>query len=309
MKHVFVVNPHAGYHGCTTTITKMVEAYTDTHSDFQYHIYHTQCPGDATRWVRQYCTEHSQEAKRFYACGGDGTINEVLTGLMHQPNCQLSCMAFGSGNDFIKYYGTHADFNDLERLVEGTPHLVDVMQVTDSHSAIHYSINVCNFGFDAEVVRHMERVRRYPIIGGSNAYTTGIVLGLFGGMRTPINMQVDGNPFYEGDILLCAMSNGRNYGGNYCCAPHAQNDDGLIDIGLFRPMSVFTLARLIGSYTDGSHLQHPAAKKYIRQSQCKRIDLQSRKPFWMAVDGELIEDTRFEIENIHHAITFVSPRK
>lgn len=309
MKHVFVVNPHAGSHDSTTSITQMVEAYAAAHPQFQYLIYHTQCPGDATQWVRQYCSDNSQEMKRFYACGGDGTLNEVLTGLMNQPNSQLSCMASGSGNDFIKYYGSHDDFNDLARLVDGTEYPVDVMEVDTPNSGIRYSINVCNFGFDAEVVRHMERVRRYPVVGGSNAYTTGIVLGLFGGMRTPINMKADGKPFYEGNMLLCALGNGRNYGGNYCCAPHAQNDDGLIEIGLFRPMSVFTLARLIGSYTDGSHLQRPEALRYIRQGQAREIDLSSSKPFWLSVDGELIQGTQFHIRNQQQAITFVAPQR
>lgn len=308
MKHIFVINPHAGRHDSSTTIAQMVESFAASHPDLQYIIYHTQSPGDATQWVRQYCLQHVEEEKRFYACGGDGTLNEVLTGLMSQPHAQLSCLATGSGNDFIKYYGTHDDFNDLERLIEGEAHAVDVMEVTTPNSGIRYSINVCNFGFDAEVVRHMERVRRYPIIGGSNAYTTGIVLGLFGGMRNRITMFADGKPFYDGDMLLCSMSNGRYYGGNYCCAPQSQNDDGKVELCLFRRMSVLTLARLIGSYTKGTHLQHPAALRYICSAQATHIDLQCPTPFWISVDGELIQGDHFQVRNHKQAVVFVSPK-
>lgn len=307
MKHIFVVNPNAGRQDASHSIAQMVASYAASHPDFDHLIYHTQSPGDATLWVRQYCTDHSDQAKRFYACGGDGTLNEVLTGMMHQPNCQLSCLASGSGNDFIKYYGSHDDFNDLPRLIEGTAYDIDVMEVTTSNSQVRYSINVCNFGFDAQVVRHMERVRRFPIIGGSNAYTTGIVLGLFGGMRNRITMTADSKPFYDGGMLLCALSNGRCYGGNYCCAPQSLNDDGIIEIGLFRRMSVITLARLIGSYTKGTHLQHPAAQRYIRQGKASAITLHCDKPFWLSVDGELIQGTHFTVNNLHRAVTFVAP--
>lgn len=308
MNHIFVVNPHAGRRDSTAQITRRVEQYAAEHPQFQYLIYHTQSPGDATTWVRQYCESHPEQQLRFYACGGDGTLNEVLSGIIGHTNAQLSCLASGSGNDFIKYYGTHDDFNNLPRLIEGVTHPVDVMRVTSPHSDLQrYSINVCNFGFDAQVVRTMERVRRFPIIGGKQAYTTGIVASLFTGMRNHIALQVDGKPFFDGVMLLCALSNGRYYGGNYNCAPHSFNDDGLIEIGLFRRMSVITLARLIGSYTRGTHLQHPAAQRYILQGQGVHLSLSSNSPFWISVDGELIQGSRFEIQNLHHAITFVSP--
>lgn len=308
MEHIFIVNPSAGKHNAAADVTQKVESYAAQHTDFSYQIYVTKRPGDATQWVSNYCSQHSGEPVRFYACGGDGTLNEVVTGAMFRPNVEITVHANGSGNDYIKYYGTQHDFNSISNLIEGTPHPVDVMQVTCPQATPRYSINVCNFGFDAQVVRHMETIRRRPIIGGRNAYTTGILMALFSGMRSTISMQTDGKSFFEGSMLLCAMSNGRNYGGNYRCAPHSLNDDGLIEIGLFRPMSVFRLATLIGYYCKGTHLSHPAALRYIIQGQGKEIEIQSPKPIWLSCDGELIHNTHFSIKNLHHALTFVSPK-
>ena len=228
MKHIFIVNPCAGKEDSTTAVTQKVEAYALDHPDFDYQIYVTRAPGDATTWTRRWCNDHPGHEARFYACGGDGTLNEVVTGIIGIPNVQVTVHANGSGNDYIKYYASHDDFNDLNRLVEGFPHPVDVMKVND-----RYSINVCNFGFDAMVCKIGNDVRRKPIIGGKHSYTTGIIRSIFTSRSNYVRMTVDGQPFYDGHMLLCTLGNGRYNGGNYMCAPLSLNDDGLIEINLF----------------------------------------------------------------------------
>ena len=203
MKHIFVVNPCAGKQDSTTIVTQKVEAYASNHPDFDYQVYVTQSPGDATIWTRQWCADHPDQAVRFYACGGDGTLNEVVTGIIGFPNVQVTVHANGSGNDYIKYYATHDDFNDLDRLVEGIPHPVDVMKVND-----RYSINVCNFGFDAMVCKIGNDVRRKPIIGGKHSYTTGIIRSIFTSRSNYVRMTVDGESFFDGYMLLCTLGNG-----------------------------------------------------------------------------------------------------
>ncbi len=302
MKHIFVVNPCAGKQDSTTIVTQKVEAYASNHPDFDYQIYVTQSPGDATRWTRQWCADHPDHPVRFYACGGDGTLNEVVSGIIGFPNVQVTVHANGSGNDYIKYYATHNDFNDLDRLVEGVPHPVDVMKVND-----RYSINVCNFGFDAMVCKIGNDVRRKPIIGGKHSYTTGIIRSIFTSRSNYVRMTVDGEPFYDGYMLLCTLGNGRYNGGNYMCAPLSKNDDGLIEINLFKRMSLFKFASLINEYSQGTHINRPDVQKLMHYRQGTLVEMASPDPFWLVIDGEILHSNHYRVQNIKHAVTFVSP--
>jgi diacylglycerol kinase (ATP) len=326
MKHLFIINPCAGKEDSTSAITQRVEAYASSHPDFDYQIYVTQSQGDATRWVSQWCNEHPAQEARFYACGGDGTLNEVVSGAIGRTSIQVSCYASGSGNDYIKYYGTLEDFNDLERLVNGTPHPVDVMKIisppaasaannnADSGSPFitgggspRYSINICNFGFDAMVCKVGNDVRRKPIIGGKHSYTTGIIRSIFTSRSNYVRMTVDGQPFYDGNMLLCTLGNGRYNGGKYMCAPLSKNDDGLLEVNLFKRMSLIKFASLIDDYSRGTHINRPDVKRLMLYRQATTVEMASPDPFWLVIDGEMLHSNRYRVENLRHAVTFVSP--
>lgn len=300
MKHIFVINPNAGKEDATQIITNKIAALE---RDIDHQIYVTQSPGDATHFVRTWCQQHPDTPVRFYACGGDGTLNEVVSGAVGHPHSQVTVHASGSGNDYIKYYGSQDDFQDLNRLIDGTPHPVDVMRVNDRHS-----INVCNFGFDAMVCKTMNDVRRKPLIGGSNAYTTGILRNVFTHRHSHCRILVDGQPFHDGKMLLCTLSNGRYVGGNYKCAPLSLNDDGLLEISLFLPLPLLRLATLINSYSTGQHIHRKDIDKLMKYRQGRLVEMQSTQPFYLSVDGELLHSSHYQVENLHHAITFVSPK-
>ena len=302
MKHIFVVNPCAGKQDSTTIVTQKVEAYASEHPDFDYQIYVTRAQGDATLWTRQWCADHPGKAVRFYACGGDGTLNEVVSGTIGFPDVQITVHANGSGNDYIKYYDTFEAFSDIARLTDGIPHPVDVMKVND-----RYSINVCNFGFDAMVCKVGNDVRRKPIIGGKHSYTTGIIRSIFTSRSNYVRMTVDGEPFYDGYMLLCTLGNGRYNGGNYKCAPLSQNDDGLIEINLFKRMSLFKFASLINEYSQGTHINRPDVQKLMHYRQGTLVEMASPDPFWLVIDGEMLHSNHYRVQNLKHAVTFVSP--
>ncbi|MBR3725280.1 MAG: YegS/Rv2252/BmrU family lipid kinase [Bacteroidales bacterium] len=302
MKHIFIINPCAGREDSTSSISQQVEAYASAHPAFDHQIYVTQSPGDATQWVSQWCSRHPGREARFYACGGDGTLNEVVSGLIGQPAVQVTCYASGSGNDYIKYYGTLEDFNDLERLVNGQPHPVDVMKVNN-----RYSINICNFGFDAMVCKIGNDVRRKPIIGGKHSYTTGIIRSIFTSRSNYVRMTVDGEPFFDGHMLLCTLGNGRYNGGKYMCAPLSKNDDGLLEVNLFKRMSLLKFASLIDDYSHGTHINRPEVKRLMLYRQATTVEMASPDPFWLVIDGEMLHSNRYRVVNLRHAVTFVSP--
>jgi len=309
MKHIFIVNPCAGKEDHSEAIRRQLESIGD---GVEWEMYVTCAAGDATRYVQERCAEPHDDTLRFYACGGDGTLNEVLTGLLNAQqtlnsqfsilNSQLAAYPCGSGNDYIKYYGTAADFLDLPRLMNGTVREVDVMRVGD-----RYSLNVCNFGFDALVCKTMDQVRRWPLLGGTNAYTTGILRHIVTGRSTPVTMRVDGETFYDGRILLCTLANGRYVGGQYKCAPASDNADGMLEINLFRPMSIARFASLIGSYADGTYPSRKGMSRWHRYRRGTEVEIESPRPLYLCVDGEVLCDTRFHIRNLPRAVRFVVP--
>lgn len=301
MKHVVIVNPKAGKSDVTEQARVLMADY-EGKADCELYV--TSAPYDAAEYVRRLCEEHPGEMYRFYACGGDGTLNEVVSGAVGHDNAEVGCLPMGSGNDYVKYYGGRERFLSPLSQLEGKVCPVDVMRVND-----RYALNICNFGFDAVVCRTMGKVRRKPVIGGRNAYTTGIVKALFSGMRTRCRIAVDGKVVNDGDILLCTLGNGRYVGGAYQCSPLSINDDGLIEVCFFKPMSVLTFARLIGSYRDGTFIHRADVRDRMVYMRGRVVDIESPEPIDLCVDGEILNGSRFHVEQMFQAVRFVVPRE
>lgn len=300
MKHVFIINPAAGKENYYETVK---EALSRSKSDVDYELYLTTAPGDATRYILEFCTANPTQRVRFYACGGDGTLNEVVNGVVGFENAAVGCYPCGSGNDFVKYYGGKRVFYDLNTLLDAKEEYIDLIRVGD-----RYAINATHFGFDSCVADTMRKVRRKKLIGGKNAYTTGVVVGLFKAMKNQCKVKVDGeliNP--EGAILLCTVANGQFVGGSFRCAPRSLDNDGFLEVCLVHPVSHVTFMKLIKSYTNGQHLDDPKFKKYIEYRRGRRIEVEAPEGFIYSLDGELFEENIFTAEVVHHAIRFAVP--
>ena len=301
MKHIFITNPAAGRKKKTEEV--LLEKLKEYDGRITYELYSTTGRGDATRFVRERAAAEPEEQFRFYACGGDGTANEVLQGVVGFENASMTCYPCGSGNDFIKYYGKKEDFLDLDNLINGKERTIDLMRIDDL-----YSMNVTNFGFDSAVVETMEKVRRKPIIGGRNAYTTGIITALFKSMKTKCTVYVDGEQINDGTCLLCTVANGKFVGGSFCCAPHSSNEDGLLEVCLVRPVSRFTFVKLINVYSEGTHLDDPRFRDIISYRRGKSVHVVAEKEnFAFSLDGELIYKNDFTIEICPGALRFAVP--
>ena len=299
MKTVFVVNPKAGQ---GKGLEKLYAAIEDarTRYELDVDVYTTTAAGDATRFVAEYC--QNNPPARFIACGGDGTANEVLHGIIGAPNASMTCYPCGSGNDFVKYYGGAERFLDVDALLAAKEQAIDVMRVDD-----RYALNVTNFGFDTVVAKTMIAVKHKKIIGGKRAYTTGIIKALFTGMKTKCVVTVDGEQLNEDKILLCTVANGKYVGGAFCCAPHSDNTDGLLEVCLVRPLSRFTFIRLVGPYKRGEHLEDPRFQKHIQYRRGRSVHIKATQGFAFSLDGEIVEKSDFTIEICPAAIRFAVP--
>lgn len=299
MKHIFVINPCAGGKNHTSFITSEINQQS-----IDAEVYVTLGPKDATRFVSEYCRQHPDETMRFYACGGDGTLNEVVSGAIGHGKAEVGCYPCGSGNDYVKYW-PDADFHSIKSLTEALVEEVDVMKVNGNR----YGLNTLNYGFEAEVCRAMDEVRRKPLIGGRMAYTTGIVKSLFTGRHNPCCISVDGERWLEGDLLLASLANGRYEGGGFLSAPRSMNDDGLMEITAIRPISIVRFAGIIIYYKRGEYLDQPTLQDILAYCRGRRVTIESDRQFYIGIDGELLCATRFEVENLHRALRFAVPRK
>ena len=300
MKHLFVVNPAAGKENALPALREKVAALFP---ELDVEFYETKSEKDATAFVKRYCESHP-EAVRIYACGGDGTLNEVVSGAIGFSQASVASYPSGSGNDFVKYYGGKDAFFDLRALIDGEEELIDVMQIGD-----RYAINATHFGFDSAVAKTMTNVRRKKIIGGKNAYTTGVIKALFTAMKNPCRVTVDGellNP--AGSILLCTIANGQYVGGSYRCAPRSLDNDGLLEVCLVRPISIFTFLKLMNDYKIGTHLENPAFAKFMVYRRGKEIKISAPDDFVYSLDGELVTGGEFTVKILPRALKFVVPK-
>ena len=302
MKHIFVINPAAGRQSAYDDVCSRLSSGV---FGADYEIYRTRHPHDATSFIRSYCEAHPAEDVRFYACGGDGTLNEVVSGVVGHPNASVGCYPCGSGNDFVKYYGGADRFLDLSAQASAEEHLIDLIRVGD-----RYAVNAAHFGFDSCVAKTMENVRRRKIIGGRRAYTTGVLVALFKAMKNDCRVTVDGellNP--SGKLLLCTVCNGQYVGGSYRCAPRSLNDDGLLEVCLVKPVSRVRFVSLIKYYTAGTHLDDPRFEKILTYRRGQVIEVEAPPGFVYSFDGELITQNRFTIEVAPAALRFAVPRE
>ena len=298
MKHIFIVNPHAGPESAAARIEALIKKAELR----DYEIYQTKAPLDATEYVRSRCEAEPDETLRFYACGGDGTLNEVSAGAGGFANAQVACYPCGSGNDYVKYYGEVGDFT-LERLQKGRVEKIDLLSVNGRRG-----INACHFGFDSFVAEKMTHLRRKAVIGGKNAYKTSVAIGLFRAMNNDYTVEADGeilNP--RGKMLLCTVANGGYVGGGYHCAPRSDNADGYLEVCFVNPISIPTFLKLMGAYRKGLHLDDPRFDKFIKYRRAKSVRVTFPKPMPVSIDGEVVNFSDFTVTVDHGAVNFVVP--
>ena len=295
MRHFFIVNPHSGPQDATAHIRREIADLPDC------EIYVTKGPGDATKYVREVCQTDDKE-KRFYACGGDGTLNEVINGAAGCPHAAVGCYPCGSGNDFVKYYGGKKPFLSIREQINAPEEKIDLIRVND-----RYAVNVVNIGFEAKAAYRMVKFRRIPLFSGPRSYYPAVLACLVDSIKNPFALTADGEKLYGGDILLCTFANGSYVGGSFRCAPRAHADDGLLEVCMVRPLSRLKFAKLIGYYQKGEHLEAPALRPYLTYRRAKKIEVTAPKETMICLDGEIETGERFTVEIVPGALRFLVP--
>jgi len=312
MKHIFIVNPHAGTRSCETLVRQSLRPFDGT---IDYDIYIKRYKGDSREVVRRYRSAFPDEELRFYACGGDGTLREVAIACIGIEDVAFTAFAQGSGNDYVKYYGGADKFRDISRLLSGTRTPIDLMNVTctssdaapASLSTETWAMNATHFGLDAKVAVAMNKLRRVPLIGKGLAYPTAVLWGFLTAMRNRCEVWADGVKLSDKAILLCTAANGSHVGGSYNCAPRSLNDDGLMEVCLVKPLPRLSFLRMMDDYKLGRHIENPRFAPYITYCRARTLTIEGPEGFCISLDGEIVYGTHFEVVNKQHAVQFIKP--
>lgn len=291
MHTLFLLNPAAGKADCTRTLPQQIAAAAAGAglAPEDYTIRVTTHAGHA-RELSRAAAAAAQKAGvelHIFTAGGDGTFNEALTGAHGFDKTAVGCLPYGSGNDFLRTYGTKEEFLDLDAQLAGGTVPIDLMR-----TSLGLSATICAAGLDAQVAYGIPKFRRLPLCGGEVSYLLSIVEQLCGHIGRRVTFTIDDEELTV-DCLMCAICNGRAYGGGFLAAPEADPADGWLDVMIVRRVGRLTIAKLLGMYKSGRHFVNgqltEEAKPYFLYRRARRVALRpadGRGPIVATADGE-----------------------
>ena len=296
MKHLFIVNPTAGGKDRTEEVRAKVEDVFGN-LDANYEIYVTKCAMDAPGKIRQDAAMN--DCLRVYACGGDGTFNECVSGAIGLENVAVCPFPTGTGNDFCRMFGEEKDlYRDLGALMRGSEHYIDLIRCNN-----RYCTNICSVGIDARIGVDVHKYSSLPIIGGAAGYVVSTVVNVLKRINTKMHVIADGYDLDAKHALVCAC-NGRFYGGGFNPSLNARPDDGVMDVYIIKAVNLFTLAKLIGQYAAGKADDLP---KYITHIQPQRVDVFFDEEETVQLDGEPLFTNHVCFRMEPHSVKLIVP--
>ena len=273
MRHLFIINPAAGSRDRTKEYREKIEAACQ---GLDYEIAVSACPGDCTRLTRE-AVEKGQPI-RIYACGGDGTLNEVAAGAAGYENAAITAYSGGSGNDFTKLFSDPEAFRDLGRLLDCEVAKFDLIRCNGD-----IALNICSVGLDARIGTDVSKYKRLPLLSGFRAYVVSTVINLFKAISEHYVVEVNGETFDSKFTFVC-VCNGRFYGGGFNPVPEADPQDGKLDVLLVDKVNIFQVPGLIGKYKNGRYKEILHVVKHL---QTDEVIIHCDKEIPVNLDGEL----------------------
>ena len=305
MEHIFIINPVAGKTNAAVELEPRIRQVS-RELGVEARVEITRAAGDAARIARDMAA--SGRPVRLYACGGDGTLNEILQGTVGHPQVELACLPLGSGNDFVRNFACPIErFRDVSAQIRGEAQALDVV-LTDRG----YCAAICSAGLDAQVAYGIPKFRRIPLCGGTMAYKLSILQQLLGPLGRRLVLEIDGQRL-EQDCLMAAVCNGSTYGGGFYAAPQASLTDGLLDVVVVRRIGLVRIARVLGLYKEGRHMRDgevlPELQDVIWTTRARHVKIYPADGGDIVVnrDGECAPLPGLEAQVVPGAVRFVLP--
>ena len=275
MTHLFIINPAAGSRDRTEVYRKNIHEICKS-KGVEYEIRVSEQPGHCRRIARE--AAESGKPYRLYACGGDGTLNEVAAGAAGFDNVSVTVFSGGSGNDFVKLFSDREAFRNLERLLDCEEMTFDMIRCNED-----LALNICSVGLDARIGTDVSNYKRLPLLSGFRAYAVSTLVNVIKGIGEHYVVEIDGERIDGDQTLICAC-NGRYYGGGFNPVPEADPTDGLLDVLLIKKVSRLQVAKVIGKYKSGKYQELPQLVRHFRTEKVKII---CDKLTSINLDGEL----------------------
>ena len=238
---------------------------------------------------------------RLYACGGDGTLNEVVNAAAGFDNAAVTNVPKGTGNDFLKLFGPtyRTAFSDLAALASGPQAAFDLMDCNG-----RLGIDVCCAGVDARIAADVHKYKALPFLNGMAAYSASLVVNvLFKGLSRPTVIRAGDAVLYGESTIIC-ICNGRHYGGGFMPVGDAQPDDGVLDMVVVPRVGRLTFFRLLGAYATGRYREHPEVISHFHGTA---FSFSSPQELTAVVDGEVLRSKAFTVSLSPKKVWFFYP--
>ena len=278
----FIVNKVSG-NGKGLTIWRNVEKILAV-KQLNYRVYFTSYPSHAT--------EISKEIKNgvTIVIGGDGTIHEVINGLI-RSNIPMGIIPAGSGNDFARALNIPTNAEEaFEWILTGNERTVDIGRIGDKSCA-----TVIGIGFDGKVAQTVNTSKSKMwtkfLRLGRVSYILSVFKVLFGYKPADITIKIDDKTEEMTDVWLVAVANFPYYAGGMAICPNAKGNNGYFELCVVHGMSKFQFVRAFPGVFKGKHVSHPS----IKMLTGKQIEISSSKAMIVQGDGEIIGQTPIKI--------------
>lgn len=274
MNILFIVNPIAGKNKSTDVSSLIRKKMKEVNVKYKIEV---------TKSHRHAVSITKAGLKEGYevmvAVGGDGTINEVAEGILSTRSGVLGIIPMGTGNDLAKSLGLSMNPNDaIDTILNEKIQKIDIGRVDNKTF-----LNVGSIGFDTEVAKNSEKIKR--IFKGRLSYMFGVLATLFTYKSKTISIELD-NDSFEQEILLVAVGNGKYYGGGMKICPTAELKDNYFDICVIKKISKLKLLFIFPSVFKGEHLKF---SKYVKMYKSSMVKIETNDNLYLNIDGEVYD--------------------
>jgi len=285
-----IFNPHAD-RGRAWDLASSLQAIIERHGGASWAS--SEYPTHATELAEQATREGYDIVA---ALGGDGTVHEVVNGLMRVPPESRSLLAsvpLGSGNDFSSNVGIQKDIElAMERVFHGEPKAIDMGRITDGSGRMEYWDNTLGVGFDASATIHSYQITR---LQGFMMYLWAVIQTIMRNHDAPLMEIITDEETIEQRVLMLVLCNGPREGGGFFIAPDAKPDDGIFHYAMVEYVSRLMMFRLVPEVMKGTHGRF----KQVRMGQFRELKLNSERPITIHTDGEVFAGFNSDVREIH----------
>ena len=241
------------------------------------------------------------------AVGGDGTLHEVINGLLQSnitPNAYpvLGLLPYGSANDFARTAGISNSIEDLFALIKSnTTQKLDLGKILLRQTQeTRYFINIAGVGLGAEVAQNL--ARSSSVYGPGFNYYKHILKGFLNYVKKDVSC-TSSTWQWKGKLLQMAVANGRYFGNAICIAPDAKLTDGQFQVAIFGDLSLWDYLKNFGNLRKGVKINHPQVSYHTTNE----VLLESKDPCGIEADGEYVGFAPATINVLPKAIRFLMP--